>query len=120
MPVPNHADPRREIITVIRDFSKKVSKHIAGLPPPSVSSATRPTDGLIHQLNGAYERFRMAVHQTAPRFRPWMSSSYPQNVDNMCAAAGYDDPAGTGGPIFYLDEVMDLAKRYVELGSSPV
>ena len=123
LPVPTHADPRREVVTLIRDFARKVSNHVVGYPPPSFSFAKLSKDGLIHQLNGAYDIFRLSIHQTAPRFRPWMSSGHlseptptSMTVNQMIELAAHDDAAGGSGMVLYLDEVMDLAKRFVSYG----
>ena len=123
LPLPTHADPRREIVTLIRDFARKVSKHVVGYPPPSFSSGKLHQDGLIHQLNGAYDKFRLSIHQTAPRFRPWMSSRHSSpptpktmTINQMITSAANDDAVGGSGMILYLDEVMDLAKRFVLTG----
>ncbi|KAG8913277.1 hypothetical protein FRC01_004629 [Tulasnella sp. 417] len=114
---PQIADPRRVVITLLRDFTKKLSKHIEGLPP--VINPSDPTDttstGLLHSLNEAYDRFREKVHETAPQFRPWSSTA---NVDSqtkrrMLDNARLDDDAvglGTTNSL-HVDEVMDLAKR---------
>jgi hypothetical protein len=120
LPIPNHYDPRREIITVLRDFVRKVSKHIGGYPPPSFSASKMEKDNLIHQLNGAYDKFRLSIHETAPRFRPWMSDQHPSRptltddkIDQMVKSASCDDAPNGSGMLLYLDEVLELAKRYV-------
>lgn len=164
-PVPNYSDPRREIITLIRDFIKVVSSHIRGDRPVASSETS-----LIHHLNGAYGHFRLAVHRTAPQFRPWDSSyqpvllspdtsatrlrspepstissagtrsvspvSYPSPpqhmflsparpvdlaistlspcIQDMIAAANEGNPPDVEGPIWYLNDVMELAERLVK------
>lgn len=114
---PRFEDPRRVVITLLRDFTKIVSKHVEGLPP-SVSPSD-PTDttstGLIHSLNLAFERFRERVHETAPQFRPWSrrkSFDHSLEEDMLHSAREDDDAVGLGiTNSLYVDEVMDLAKR---------
>ncbi|KAG9043509.1 hypothetical protein FS837_009469 [Tulasnella sp. UAMH 9824] len=114
---PQIADPRRVVITLLRDFTKKLSKHIEGLPP--VINPSDPTDttstGLLHSLNEAYDRFRERVHETAPQFKPWSSTASvdSQTEQRMLDSAKQDDDAvglGTTNSL-HVDEVMDLAKR---------
>ncbi|KAG8919403.1 hypothetical protein FRC01_001302 [Tulasnella sp. 417] len=114
---PRFEDPRRVVITLLRDFTKTVSKHVEGLPP-SVSRSD-PADtistGLIHSLNLAFERFRERVHETAPQFRPWSrrkSFNHSLEEDMLDSAREDDDAVGLGiTNSLYVDEVMDLAKR---------
>ncbi|KAG9043508.1 hypothetical protein FS837_009468 [Tulasnella sp. UAMH 9824] len=114
---PEIADPRRIVITLLRDFTKKLSKHIEGLPP--VINPSDPTDttstGLLHNLNEAYDRFREKVHCTAPQFRPWSTTATvdSQTQQRMLDSAKQDDDAvGLGKTnTLHVDEVMDLAKR---------
>ncbi|KIO31593.1 hypothetical protein M407DRAFT_67741 [Tulasnella calospora MUT 4182] len=114
---PRFEDPRKVVITLLRDFNKTISKHIEGLPP-SVSPAD-PTDttltGLIHSLNQAFERFREKVHQTAPQFRPWSSiQAVEQTLEQemLDSAKQDDDAVGLGSTnSLHVDQVMDLAKR---------
>ncbi|KAG8898578.1 hypothetical protein FRB99_007344 [Tulasnella sp. 403] len=130
MPTPNLKDPRRDVINVLRDFNKKVSKHIEGLPPssilpspsagvvPSVSMA-HPTDGvapgsLIHTLHEAFERFRINVHRTAPCFRPWSSDAIlgsPVESELISATTEDDPPNPRGINELYLDQVWQFAKK---------
>jgi hypothetical protein len=115
LPEPNFDDPRREILTLLRDFNKKISKHIEGLPPSNSYSPRNPASfGLMHSINEAFERFRLSVHQTAPRFRPWSSKAVlpKSQMKTMTQTASQDDAEGAAfGPIFHVDEIMDLAKR---------
>jgi hypothetical protein len=116
-PAPNLKDPRREVITLLRDFNKKVSKHIEGLPPSSSYNPRDPaTWGLMHSINEAFERFRLRVHRTAPRFHPWDSQPSPKTLasseESMIATVSQDDAEGPAfGPLFYADQVLELAKR---------
>jgi hypothetical protein len=117
LPEPNFNDPRREVLTLLRDFSKMVSKHIEGLPPSHLYDPRNPASfGLMHLVNEAFERFQLAVDRTAPQFRPWSSKlDLTPTQENLMIAAASEDSAGSAahGPIFYIDTVMDLAKRQV-------
>ncbi|KAG8948033.1 hypothetical protein FRC04_010075 [Tulasnella sp. 424] len=114
---PKIADPRRVVITLLRDFTKQLSKHIEGIPPmvnPSDPTDTTAT-GLLHSLNEAYERFRVKLHKTAPQFRPWTTTA---NVDSqkqkqmLDSAKQDDDAVGLGTTCsLHADEIMDLARR---------
>ncbi|KAG9043513.1 hypothetical protein FS837_009473, partial [Tulasnella sp. UAMH 9824] len=114
---PKIEDPRRVVITLLRDFTKKLSKHIEGIPP--MVNPADPTDttatGLLHSLNEAYERFRVKLNKTAPQFRPWttVAAVDSQTQKKMLDSAKEDDDAvglGTTNSL-HADEVMDLAKR---------
>ncbi|KIO31589.1 hypothetical protein M407DRAFT_19338 [Tulasnella calospora MUT 4182] len=111
------ADPRRVVITLLRDFTKKISKHIEGIPPmvnPADLTDTTST-GLLHSLNEEYGRFTVKLHKTAPQFRPWTTTAKvdSQTQKNMLDSAKQDDDAvglGTTNSL-HADEIMDLARR---------
>ncbi|KAG9043510.1 hypothetical protein FS837_009470 [Tulasnella sp. UAMH 9824] len=114
---PKIADPRRVVITLLRDFTKKLSKHIEGIPPmvnPSDPTDTTAT-GLLHSLNEEYERFRVKLHKTAPQFRPWTTTAKvdSQTQKRMLDSAKQDDDAVGLGKTnsLHADEIMDLARR---------
>ncbi|KAG8958379.1 hypothetical protein FRC03_009190 [Tulasnella sp. 419] len=117
IPAPNIKDPRREVITIIRDFRRIVSKHIQGLAPDSPDSDPS-LPGLIHSINGVYDSFRCDIHRTAPQFMPWertyflpTSRFYRPELDQMVRDATSDDIEGTIGQNYHIDEVMEMAKR---------
>ncbi|KAG8916491.1 hypothetical protein FRC02_003804 [Tulasnella sp. 418] len=120
VPAPNIRDPRREVITIIRDFRKIVSKHIQGIAPDSPDSHPSLA-GLIHSINGIYEDFKHDIHRTAPQFMPWdrtweRASAVPfrgrrSEIDEMVKHATLDDIEGTIGRRYHIDEVMEMAKK---------
>ncbi|KAG8958380.1 hypothetical protein FRC03_009191 [Tulasnella sp. 419] len=114
IPAPNIRDPRREVITIIRDFRKIVSKHIQGLSPDSPDSPVG-LPGLLHSINQLYDELKHDVHRTAPQFMPWERRSATEFsdavLDDMVKEATLDDAEGTTGRIYHVDEVMDMAKR---------
>ncbi|KAG8921682.1 hypothetical protein FRC03_012789 [Tulasnella sp. 419] len=102
-------DPRKETIRLLTAFSRKVSKHIEGLPPGSLAAPS----GLITTVNKHYEDFQLQVHQTSPRFRPWRSDarlSHADEIDMIRVAEG-DDAEDGSGLIIYVDQVCEYAER---------
>jgi hypothetical protein len=122
-PKPTYADPRKEVIMLLRDFNKTLAKHIEGLPPsPSSDQTTIRSSALIHSINMIYEKFRDKLHQTAPQFYPWPSQTALAEPlkTRLIASAREDDAPPVVGAVktFYLDEVMDLAKKCVQYPNS--
>ncbi|KIO22289.1 hypothetical protein M407DRAFT_28165 [Tulasnella calospora MUT 4182] len=114
-PAPTYDDPKREIIMLLRDFTKDVAKHVEGLPPSCTDDPVDPfTAGLIYSINKQYDAFRLQVHRTAPQFRPWEShDSIDRSVQRSLLKEVKEDdpPSGCKGNEFYIEEVMDLAER---------
>ncbi|KAG8931129.1 hypothetical protein FRC01_001830 [Tulasnella sp. 417] len=114
-PAPTYDDPKREIIMLLRNFTKDVAKHIEGLPPSCTDDPADPsTAGLVYSINKEYEEFRLQVHRTAPQFRPWerVDGINPSVRRNLLKEVKVDDPpSGCTGNEFYIEEVMDLAER---------
>ncbi|KAG8913176.1 hypothetical protein FRC00_002893 [Tulasnella sp. 408] len=114
-PAPTYDDPKREIIMLLRNFTKDVAKHVEGLPPSCTDNPADPsTAGLVYSLNKEYDAFRLRVHRTAPQFRPWESgdSLHSGVRRNLLKEVKADDPpSGCTGNEFYIEEVMDLAER---------
>ncbi|KIO22298.1 hypothetical protein M407DRAFT_28173 [Tulasnella calospora MUT 4182] len=114
-PAPTYDDPKREIIMLLRNFTKDVAKHIKGLPPSCTDDPIDPfTAGLVYSMNKKYDMFRLQVHRTAPQFRPWervdpIDLSVTRNLLREVKAD--DPPSGCTGYEFYIEEVMDLAER---------
>ncbi|KAG8853984.1 hypothetical protein FRB96_007847 [Tulasnella sp. 330] len=113
MPAPNLIDPKTEVVGLFREFERKLSIHMQGLP--DVYDADNITSGIVYNVNTAFEHFKDNVRQTAPRFHPWSSRTImtKQIQKELTDAADEDDvvPAPTTSKGWYLDQVMDLAKR---------
>ncbi|KAG8894909.1 hypothetical protein FRB99_000918 [Tulasnella sp. 403] len=115
---PNLDDPRPEIVMMLREFNKEVSKHVQGLPPAMSTTDTEDPSpslhSLIYSLHEVYENFRTNVNNTAPRFRPWRSDKElgEETEKEMIASASEDNPDGSNDmKVRYLDHVWTLAKR---------
>ncbi|KAG8898577.1 hypothetical protein FRB99_007343 [Tulasnella sp. 403] len=111
---PDFKDPRREIINLLRDFNKKLTKHIEGLPsgilqslPHQVSNGSSNAGSLIYTLHEAFERFRVDIHRTAPAFRPWSSKdNIGSDLTKQLIACAAEDDAVESRNInkLYLDQ----------------
>lgn len=117
LPAPRYSNPRLEVVTLIRDFTRRVSQMAAGLPPANLSDPS--TSGMMHQLHAIFDRFRDGVHRSAPAFRPWLSTAALTNASRteMINLARKDDaPLRLHGlqlveTPYYIDQVMSLAQR---------
>ncbi|EGN94811.1 hypothetical protein SERLA73DRAFT_162866 [Serpula lacrymans var. lacrymans S7.3] len=111
MPHRHTEDHRGEVIKILCDFAKKISDHIEGVPP----SYDQTQASLMFAINSTFEEFKLDVHRTVPRFRPWKVISTGQlpneTLDHMIQTASADDPADGRGTIMHVDQVMDLARR---------
>ncbi|KAG8877756.1 hypothetical protein FRB97_003128 [Tulasnella sp. 331] len=113
LPAPNLKDPKTEVASLFHDFERKLSMHMQGLP--DVHDTGNITPGIVYSVSATFEHFRDDVRDTAPRFHPWSSQAAltAQVVKELTDAADEDDvvpgPANSKG--WYLDQVMDLAKR---------
>lgn len=113
LPAPNLEDPKAEVISLFRNFERKLSVHIQGLP--DVHDADNVTPGIVYNVNTTFELFRDDVRRTAPRFHPWSAKArLTKEVVEELKSAAVDDSGvseGTNSKAWYLDQVMDLAKR---------
>lgn len=109
LPERNLDDPHKQVITLICDFTKKISAHIQGVPP----KYGQVEEGLVYAINGVFDHFKDKIYETAPQFRPWSSkiSLDPTTLDEMVKSASFDHLVGKKGTIMHLNEVMDLACR---------
>ncbi|KAG8913177.1 hypothetical protein FRC00_002894 [Tulasnella sp. 408] len=117
----NVEQPQTEVIRLLQEFNRSLTKHIDGVPPaipafdkPSQDSDNAPADGLMNTLNTSYDKFRHRIRDTAPHFKPWSSKRQTKEgeADPMAGIKLDDDILGASSArVFYLDEVMDLAQR---------
>ncbi|KAG8994196.1 hypothetical protein FRB94_010067 [Tulasnella sp. JGI-2019a] len=105
-PAPNLKDPKTEIIRMFRDFERELSKYMEGLP--EILGSGQIMSGLAFEVNNIFEQFRHDIRRTSPQFRPY-SSTDEQEIDDA-AENSTADPSD-GAEIWFLDQVMDLAKQ---------
>ena len=60
------SDPRSEISTLLHSFTSDLLRHVEGVPDDEHS-----TFGLIQAIRPAQDRFRRAIRETAPNFKPF-------------------------------------------------
>ncbi|KAG8988902.1 hypothetical protein FRB94_010068 [Tulasnella sp. JGI-2019a] len=113
LPPPNSKDPKALVVGLFRDFERKLSKHMEGLP--EIHDADNITSGIIYEIHNTFERFKDDVRRTAPRFCPWDSKvAIARDVLRglQTAADNLDiDMGQTDSKAWYLDQVMSLAKK---------
>ncbi|KIO22290.1 hypothetical protein M407DRAFT_216692, partial [Tulasnella calospora MUT 4182] len=99
----NVDQPQTEVIRLLQDFNRTLSKHVDGIPPaipafdsPNQDSTNAPDDGLMNTLNTSYDRFRHRIRETAPHFKPWSSKRQAKEgeVDPMAEIKLDDDILG--------------------------
>uniref|UniRef100_A0A0W0FU61 P-loop containing nucleoside triphosphate hydrolase protein n=1 Tax=Moniliophthora roreri TaxID=221103 RepID=A0A0W0FU61_MONRR len=100
-------DPVRDITNMIYNFVDDVKKHMEGVP-------TR--DGLLQNIRPHQERFRLAIRNTAPNFKPFersrdLKSSPSARPDFIIQEEGdlVSDDLEDSDPI-YADEVLRTAE----------
>ncbi|KAG8901001.1 hypothetical protein FRB99_005637 [Tulasnella sp. 403] len=114
LPVPVHDNPKHAVILLLRRFSRLVSEHVKGKPPSPKAKVDKSKfeAGLRHCVNKEYAKFRHYIHQTAPQFLPCTSDRLGSVTSDMQReATKFDAPDGRCGPVFFIDEIKDLAER---------
>ncbi|KIM36795.1 hypothetical protein M413DRAFT_448928 [Hebeloma cylindrosporum] len=64
------SDPRSEISTLLHAFTSDLLRHVQGVPDDEHSTFGAGI-GLIQAIRPAQERFRRAIRETAPNFKPF-------------------------------------------------
>lgn len=67
-------DPRSEISTLLHIFTSDLLRHVEGVPDDDESTFGSGI-GLIQAIRPAQERFRRAIRETAPDFKPFERDS---------------------------------------------
>lgn len=103
LPKPPSSDPFSEVLTLLHDFTRDVSACVEGIPR---------SNGFLQHIRPQQEKFRAAVRDTAPDFRPWTraknSGTQPLQPDFLLAE---DGPVHLQkGAAVFLEEVMELAQ----------
>lgn len=106
MPAPTFKDPKMEILRLFREFEMNLRRDLEALP--QVHGAQQSIPHLTYDLSNVIEGFQEEVARTTPRFYPWASSppTSPVSDDDL----DVEDSTGTA---WHLDEVMNLAQRYI-------
>lgn len=122
LPKPPSNDAFAEVLHVVSDFCRDLAQHLEGTPEES---------GLLQALQPSKRKFRAAIRETAPDFRPYKrqhlmgtmpsssSSSSLMDIESDFALPGFlahEEAAGTNideSKAIYVDEVMDRASKYV-------
>ena len=68
------SDPRGEISTLLHMFTSDLLRHVEGVPDDEHSTFGSGI-GLIQAIRPAQERFRRAIRETAPNFKPFERGS---------------------------------------------
>lgn len=101
------------MISLFRDFERKLSVHMQGLP--DVHDAEDVTPGIVYNVNTKFEDFRDEVRRTAPRFHPWSAKTRLTNeaLEELKSPAIENNGLSEGNQskVWYRDKVMDLAKQ---------
>ncbi|KAG9000261.1 hypothetical protein FRB94_005576 [Tulasnella sp. JGI-2019a] len=71
LPKPSLDDPKAEVVSLLRDFDRKLSIHVDAVTPSDLSECDASM--LMHKSNMIYGQFKEAIAKTAPQFRPWSS-----------------------------------------------
>jgi hypothetical protein len=97
-----------EILRLVADFTSDISGHVEGTPSP---------DGLMQSIRPAQLRFRRAIRDTAPEFRPYerrvahnRSLPAPEFLTNEQED---NDPDSLDEDVICIDEVFKRAQMYV-------
>lgn len=99
LPKPPPANPVGEIIDMVSVFSRSLSDYVEGTPDEQ---------GIHQKIRPLHEKFRDAIRDTAPDFRPyktggWMNYEPPSFLAAEKAVLGSDERA------IHVDQVMESA-----------
>lgn len=104
LPKPPPENPVTEIIELVSGFSRKLSTYVEGTPDKlGIHQAIRPL----------HTKFRDAIKDTAPDFRPYKAEAQT-NYEPPSFLAAEKAELGSDDGAIYVDEVMNLALQYVE------
>lgn len=112
LPKPPSNDAFAEILHVLSEFCRDLSKHLEGTPDEA---------GLLQAIQPMKDKFRGAIRDTAPDFRPyksptcnvldpdsaWSPPSFLSNEEESCTVT-VENPCA-----IYVDEVMKRAQKLV-------
>ncbi|KAG9033665.1 hypothetical protein FRB95_014553 [Tulasnella sp. JGI-2019a] len=114
---PSLGDPKTEVVSLLRDFDRKLSIHVDAVTPSDLSECDTPA--LMHKSNMIYGQFKEAIAKTAPQFRPWSSKLVIEQskLKALIAQAtsfdgGPNTKAAENTEPYYLENVTELTNRY--------
>lgn len=101
LPKPPPENPVTEIFELVSEFSRSLSTYIEGTPDPR---------GIHQTIRPLHVKFKDAIRDTAPDFRPYKAGEQgnyepPSFLATEKALLGSDDDA------IHVDHVMDLADQ---------
>jgi len=119
LPKPPPDDPFGEVLHLITNFTRDLSRHLEGTSDP---------DGLLQTIKPTQRQFQRAIRTTAPKFRPFergpttsapRTLTPPEFLTNESENNKDFEANNSGNPI-YVDEVLTRAQEYVDfLTTSP-
>jgi hypothetical protein len=116
LPKPPSSDPFGEVLNLIGNFSRDLSRHLEGTPEKG---------GLLQTIRPAQLRFRRTIRATAPIFRPYKMDCTHAETPTLpkflaCEETEEEEldseDSGDfhpGNPV-YIDEVFERAQEYVK------
>ncbi|KAH8088967.1 P-loop containing nucleoside triphosphate hydrolase protein [Cristinia sonorae] len=109
LPKPPSPDALGEVLHIVSEFSRDLSKHLEGTPSEQ---------GLLQAIRPALETFKVAIRSTAPRFIPRTGSWTPTASPTSDITPDFlSNEEGTKqmhtGPQIYLQDVMDKANSAI-------
>jgi hypothetical protein len=116
LPKPPSSDAFGEVLHLIRNFTRDLSRHLEGTPE---------REGLLQTIRPAQLQFQRAIRSTAPKFRPYEGGFYAirtlpppeflshEETENEELEVQDLDGFDPGSPV-YIDEVFARAQEYVK------
>ena len=101
LPKPPSSNPISEIIEMVSGFSRSLSTFVEGTPEE---------DGIHQTIQPLHAKFKKAIEETAPDFRPYKSGDWVDYEPPTFLAAEKTELGPDHGAI-YVDQVMNMALR---------
>lgn len=97
-------DPAGALIAILVDFGREVTRNVDGVPGAG---------GLVQQLRAQYLKFRKAIRQTAPNFRPFKRKLSDMEEDSLPDIKFLPEDAvpSTKGIVYYDDDVARISNE---------
>jgi hypothetical protein len=106
LPRPPSKNPCQDILNLISNFTRDLSKHLEGIPDE---------DGLIQAVKLQQRCFQMAIRATPPDFRPYerrhFIDGFVEDVYDKEEAVRLDVTTEGKGDIIFVDDVSNRAQR---------